>query len=70
MYNGDVFMDGSAKEALEILEWIRKNGGVEVFKNYEMAYSYIKENGFVSPLFLSQIKTKKQEIKSRLGKNE
>lgn len=70
MSNGDVFMDGSAKEALEILDWIKENGGVEVFQNYEMAYSYIKENGFVSPLFLSQIKTKKQEIKSRLGKNE
>lgn len=66
--NKEVEMSADAQEAIEILEWIRDNAGIEEFSNYGMSYGFIKSRGIVNKTFLDHIREVKEKIENRMGK--
>jgi len=55
-----------AQEAIEIINFLKNNGGVSETENIFKAESFIKSSGTVSDQFLQTLRQKKEELKSRI----
>lgn len=59
-------LNDDAKEALDIIDFLKKNGGTEEYRKYKKAKTFIKETGTVSPLFLANLRERKKELQNKL----